>query len=92
MVTDAQISDAKAVLVAALKTYQDAKATLEKLEVTQACEQYKVGIGMFVTDRKGRKGIVSRVKPWNNSRPWISAMQIKKDGSAGDRELQMYDD
>src|SRR5258708_33808920 len=81
MVTDAEIIDAKAVLVAALKAYQCARDALEKLEITQACEQYKIGIGMFVTDRRGRKGIVSRVKPWNGSRPWVTAKQIKKDGS-----------
>jgi hypothetical protein len=44
MVTDKDIADAEAVFRAAQATYLEAKEKVRRLQETQACEQYKVGI------------------------------------------------
>jgi hypothetical protein len=93
MVTPEEIRDAIAVEKAAHDAYTAARDRREQLQVTHACEKHKVGIGMFVTDKKGRKGVVARVRPWaDNERPWVYATELKKDGSRGKRELAMYAD
>jgi hypothetical protein len=93
MVTDQEIAEAEATLRVTTAAYTEAKNKLERLKETRACEQFKVGIGMIVTDTKGRTGVVYRVRAWNdNSKPWVYAKQIKKDGSQGNRELSMYSD
>jgi hypothetical protein len=90
MVTSQEISDAIAVEKAAYVAYTTARERRESLQVTRACEEYKVGIGMFVTDKRGRKGVVIRVTPWGDMRPWVYAHEIKKDGSRSGRQLSMY--
>jgi hypothetical protein len=90
MVTDQEIRDAIAVEKAAHEAYVAARERREQLQVTQACQEYKVGIGMFVKDKRGRTGVVVRVKPLSDGRPWIYAHEMKKDGSRGKRELSMY--
>ncbi|HWX13484.1 MAG TPA: hypothetical protein VNY06_01165 [Methylocella sp.] len=92
MVTDQEIADAEAVLRAATTAYLEAKEKVHRLKETQACEEYKVGIGMIVSDRRGRTGVVCRVSPTYGGKPWVYAKQIKKDGSRGERELSMYSD
>jgi hypothetical protein len=91
MATKEEISDAIAVEKSAHEAYIAARERRESLQVTFACEQWQVGIGKIVVDTKGRKGVVVRVRPWDDMKPWIFAKQIKKDGSTGDREIQMFD-
>lgn len=92
MVTEQEINDAAVAAKAAHEVYVAARDKHERLRVTRACEEYKVGIGMFVTDKRGRKGVVIRVEPWDDSKPWVYAKEIRKDGSQGERELSMYSD
>jgi hypothetical protein len=92
MVTDKEIADAEAVRNAARTVYKEAEYKVERLKETQACEKYKVGIGMIVVDKNGRKGVVVRINPSYGGKPWVYAKQIKKDGSRGERELSMYSD
>jgi hypothetical protein len=77
MVTAQELNDARAVETATHDAYLKARERREQLEITQACEEYKVGIGMFVKDKRGRTGVVCRVKPWTNAgRPWVYAYEI----------------
>jgi hypothetical protein len=92
MVSEQEIRDALAVEKAAHEAYAVAQRHREQLQITRACEEYKVGIGMFVKDKRGRTGVVSRVKPWADGRPWVVAREIKKDGSQSKRELNMFND
>jgi hypothetical protein len=92
MVTDQEIADAEATVRVTTKVYLEAKEKLARLKETQACEEYKVGIGMIVTDKRGRTGVVCRVNPTYGGKPWVYAKQIKKDGSQGEREFSMYSD
>lgn len=92
MVTEKEVEDAYAVEKAARQVYIEAKDRRQRVDEAHACEKYNVGIGKFVTDKRGRKGVVIRVLPWSNGRPWIYAKEIKKDGSQGKRELAMYCD
>jgi hypothetical protein len=92
MVSEQEIDDARAVEKAAHAAYIAARERHEQLRTTRACEEYKVGIGMFVVDNRRRKGIVVRVAPMSGGQPWVYAHEIKKDGSRGKRELSMYGD
>lgn len=92
MVSEQEIRDAIAVETAAHEAYAATREKREQLQITRACEEYKVSIGLFVKDKRGRTGVVIRIKPWSDSRPWVYAQQINKDGSRGKRELSMFED
>jgi hypothetical protein len=92
MVTDEDIAQAIEAEKAAHEAFIELRDYRERLQVEQASQRYSVSVGDSVKDRKGRYGIVTRIKPWLSGKPWISAKQIKRDGSPGERELNMYSD
>ena|ERR1700722_6429138 len=92
MITDQEIADARAAEKAAHDAYVNARDLCCEREIQRACERYSVKRDDVVVDKKGRKGVVCKVKPWSDSKPWVTAREIKKDGALGMRELQMYSD
>lgn len=87
MVTMEEITGA-----AAVEALRIASEKLNQLRVTRACQLHGIGIGMFVQDKKGRKALVTSVKPWSDRKPWVYGKQVKADGSVGERLISLYSD
>jgi|HubBroStandDraft_3_1064219.scaffolds.fasta_scaffold189908_3 hypothetical protein len=92
MVTREDLERAKDEADQAYAAHKAAAQRFDNLHTQWASETFGVKLDDMVTDKRGRKGLVCKIKPWSSGKPWVTAKEIKKDGSIGMRELQMYSD